>query len=148
MSNASEIEHEHSGPGASEGVEPREVATPPAEHVVANLTKSSTRLGDQIMDWFEAAVERFAEGDQVLWDIALLPLPPDGQPAYYVAMWIPGAVLGTNVHSALTVKNPAAATEQAITDMTHDMIEVLRQQRSQQITLTPTGNGDHPHPHP
>lgn len=90
----------------------------------------SKKLSEVISGWIEAEIERRGV-DRVLWDMTLM--VTDEGPGYLFAMFSPGAVLGTYVHSTMMMKHIAAFTEDDAKSIVGEMIEALDRARSSQL---------------
>lgn len=109
------------------------------------------RLSDKIAPWIEKAVDAHRGGDSVHWEMSLHQLQTGGFGLAIVAL-LPGALLGSFIHSVSIIGNPMGMTETEASEMVRGMIENLRNERSRQLA---GGNGDGevqeivdvPHPH-
>lgn len=106
-----------------------------------------SRLTDDIGGWFQSSLERQAhEGEEFTWDVTILPadLAHDHTPVLFFTVWTHGAIIGTAIHGSGTVGgNPALATEAQIDNIAREIVEGLRQARSEQLSGVPLkGNGE------
>lgn len=89
------------------------------------------RLTNLVEQWIEDAFEQQGAEDGVVWDLA--PINTDKGPALLIAAFMPGAVLGTQVSVSLILENPATMTVDDPPVFVADIIEALRNARSQQL---------------
>lgn len=105
-----------------------------------------SRLSEKIAPWIEKAVDAHRGGDAVHWEMALHQLPTGGFGLAVVSM-IPGAILGSFIHSVTIVGNPMGMVETEADEMVRGMIENLRTERSKQLAPA-NGEGEvHEHEH-
>jgi hypothetical protein len=97
----------------------------------------SHRLTDRIAPWIDQAVDAHAGGDQVSFEMSLHQIPNGGF-GLAVVLFMPGAVLGSIIHSVSIVGHPLGMTEEEAGGMVRSMIENLRMERSKQLA---GGNG-------
>jgi len=90
------------------------------------------RMSERIAPWIEKAVESQSAGDSVLWEMALHQIPNGGF-GLALILTMPGAVIGSVIHSVSIIGHPAGLTEVEANDMVRQMIENLRTQRSKQL---------------
>lgn len=107
----------------------------------------STRVATLITPWIEAAVSEHKNGEEVRWEIGVVPIPgPDGtpEPAVCLLIWIPGPVLGTTVSGACPIHNPVQVDEEFITGMVTEFLRHLREGRSRALAAAVTQAGQSP----
>lgn len=92
----------------------------------------SRNVTDTLSPWFEAAVERHADGDQVWWDLQYATLP-DQQVVLVVIMWLSGAELGTVINTTMPILGPPLMREDQADQLALQMVEALREARSAQL---------------
>lgn len=92
---------------------------------------SSRRLTDRIAAWIESSLDAQPSGTECLYDLTLG--VHQGGPTVIVAMFLPGAVLGTMMQIAGQVENPAGATEEAVRELVWELVEQLQTGRQEQI---------------
>lgn len=104
----------------------------------------STRISTRLQPWVDAAVEKHAQGDSIVWEFGLGP-GPQGQPMVSIVLWLPGAVMDTAINGIINISNPMQVTEENIDQIIGGTLEQLRAQRSQQLGAVPAGlNGHRP----
>jgi len=106
------------------------------------------RIGKDIEQWIDQALYSHGLGEPITWDIALMGTQ-DG-PGYFLAMFLPGAALGTMINHAVVISNPGGLNEPTIDEVVQMMIKTLLEERTQQmqglegLQITPQLNGDNP----
>lgn len=92
--------------------------------------------------WIEDALGVFAEGDNAVWEAALV-LTPQG-PQIGFTVWMPGAVLGTVVQNTVTIPAPPAQTAETIREMVRAVVAMMHEERARALGLPPAPNGQGP----
>lgn len=92
----------------------------------------SHRITTRVEEWTETALEEQALNDRVTWDGAFA-MTPEG-PQMLMVFFMPGAVLGTTVQTVVVLQNVSVVTELDITETVRNVLERLRQERSNQVT--------------
>lgn len=88
-------------------------------------------LTAKIGPWIDDALHRHGQGENIAWEAALLPTP-EGQAAFTVFVWFPGAILGTSLTGSFQVGDPLNFTSEQVDAVISDFLEQLRQARSAQ----------------
>lgn len=93
-------------------------------------------LTSKLTPWIEKAIEANGQGEDILWQITVIPAP-DGTIPVVLAIWLPGAILGTAISGAVMISNPFALDDPSVDRMIFQVLEQLRTQRSDQLSLEP-----------
>lgn len=103
----------------------------------------SHRITDEMTRWIEETVEQACPGERVFWDV--FPTPSPQGLVHQVVVWYPSAAeIGAHNYMGLAVANVAAPNaEQSLRAGVLDLIEQLRQRRSQELA---EANGHGPVP--
>lgn len=105
----------------------------------------SSRLSTIVAGWMDEAVAKHGDGENVLWDMTLI--NTEAGPGFFVTLFLSGAVVGTYLHNGVLLANVAAMRTEDAETLVRDVLEGLRQQRSQQLAeiYAPQGpNGSAP----
>lgn len=76
--------------------------------------------------------DQVLDGEEVNWDITILP-GDNKAPFAFITMAMNGALLGTKVQVGVFAPNPAFLGATETKEIVKNLLEVLRQQRSQQL---------------
>lgn len=98
---------------------------------------SVTRISDTLDEFLRDELEyQVLEGEEVTWDATVLP-GDNKAPILFITIGMPGPLLGTMVQVGIFLPNPAFLSQKEIADAVRSLLEVVRQQRSQQLQNPP-----------
>lgn len=93
---------------------------------------NTNRIGDKIAPWVDEAITRHGQGEQIAWELALLP-GPQGQPMPVLMFWVKGALLGSVVNGSIGLHDPLAIGHDDLVEAVRQFLEQMRQARSEQL---------------
>lgn len=92
-----------------------------------------TRISDNLAELLDTELSKQAlEGEDIHWDCTVLP-GDEKAPFAFLTVAMSGAVLGTKVQLGIFVPNPAFISEKECSEIVTTLMEILRQQRTQQL---------------
>lgn len=93
-------------------------------------------LGNQIEEWVQAALEKYALGTEVSWAgaFAIMPTQNGLVPSYSMNMIIPSIVLGETIQT-LSHMPVQGMTEEKVHSAVKEIVDALLEQRSNQANL-------------
>jgi hypothetical protein len=98
------------------------------------------RISDRLAPWIEESVERYALGDNVSWELTML--PTQGGLITGVIFYLPSMILGEILTGVTPINNAVTISPDEIDAIVHGSLEQMRQSRSQTVVES---NGDGPH---
>ena len=103
-----------------------------------------TRLDQEFSPRVAAAMEKHAQGENIIWEVAYAPHPEMGVVAALM-VWIPAAIVGAKM--CLTgMMQPVGSSEEDVDEWVRQFLDSARSQRTQQLQMDkPLTNGDQPH---
>lgn len=90
------------------------------------------KIDEVVGPWIDAAIDKHALGEKVVWESALL-VGQHQEPIFTVFVWVKGAVLGTCINGSFQVVDPLSVEEAWIDGIMSRFLEELRQARSAQV---------------
>ncbi len=102
----------------------------------------SHRITVRIEPLMDAALERHRGGDQVSWEMTLLPHPENQTPTIALFFWLAGPLLGNHIQGSAMLGNPVTVDDKEIDGIVEAMLGQMREARSQMLSQS---NGQAPH---
>lgn len=100
----------------------------------------SCRLSDRWAEWINKSLPTLAPKDQATWELTM-GAGPKG-PIFILAVFMPGVVFGTTMHTSVSVNAPQGATEAQVVGFIGDMVRMLDGERRKQLAAgQPPPNG-------
>jgi hypothetical protein len=95
------------------------------------------RLTDLLREWFAESIQRWAQTEQIVWDISLMAMPDPNQqgmfhPGLVIALSIKGAVLNSIIYNT-TVQQPFGLTREVVDAWCKAYIGEMLQGRTEQL---------------
>lgn len=97
-------------------------------------TDGTRRVSARLAEYVDDALERYAPGEEIVWEAGLTALPSGGL-AVVLVLWVPSPVLGEMVLAYNIVSNPVhGPQDRDLVDTTvHTLIEQLRRTCSEAL---------------
>ena len=99
------------------------------------------RVSDQIADAIEKGLEEVAPGEEIAWDLTLLPPTEQMQNAYLVSLTAASAILGQLICLSFILQAGFPVDPEGVKDALRQGVEQVRSQRSASIQ-PPGANGN------
>jgi hypothetical protein len=81
------------------------------------------------------SLDSHAMGDDVWWDLGIIPHPQGGPPAYFLSIAIKGALIGNFQIAGGVLENGLGVTQENVDRLISQALETLRQKRSEALTF-------------
>lgn len=104
------------------------------------------QISARIAPWIDAAIEAHGQGEPVHWDCALVPQPAPASAGIMVAMWLPGAELGTHAMVMAIFQSPPTIDVALVDETVAGLLENLRASRSAELRRSLAAQNGHGHP--
>lgn len=91
----------------------------------------SGRMSVVLAGMVEAAVETYAAGEALMWEV--IPGVTQNGPMVLILTMMPGALLDTVVHSQVVIQSPTTADQDAVNRLIKSLVDGMLAERSKQL---------------